>query len=334
MRESEMVSRLTAVGVGHEQERAYRYLVQAGEGRSALEVAQVLTVSPRTARELLKALEIQGLVSRIQGRPPMYEANSPEVALNGILSRRNEELTLVKQFASELQSEYRDAALRSSTSHLVEVILGREQVMRHYIHLVQDARISFDTLTKPPYVGGADMTRMLHAEDAGIQRGVRTRSVYDGDSLDEQATMAVAQHSMDIGEEARAISGLPMKLAIIDQRTGFVPLDVDEPALGALVVHKSPLLDALSALFESIWARAVPLRAQPGGVGPEEPDERALQVLRLMSAGLKDESIARALGLSRRTVQKHVTTMMTTLGARTRFQAALLARQRGWVGNK
>jgi DNA-binding NarL/FixJ family response regulator len=55
-------------------------------------------------------------------------------------------------------------------------------------------------------------------------------------------------------------------------------------------------------------------------------------VLRLMSAGLKDEAIARALNLSRRTVQKHVTDIMTALGARTRFQAALLASERGWVG--
>jgi DNA-binding NarL/FixJ family response regulator len=36
--------------------------------------------------------------------------------------------------------------------------------------------------------------------------------------------------------------------------------------------------------------------------------------------------------MSRRTVQKYVTTTMMILGARTRFQAALLARERGWVG--
>ena len=52
-----------------------------------------------------------------------------------------------------------------------------------------------------------------------------------------------------------------------------------------------------------------------------------------MSAGLKDESIARTMGMGRRTVQKYVTTTMTLLGARTRFQAALLARERGWVGS-
>jgi DNA-binding NarL/FixJ family response regulator len=77
----------------------------------------------------------------------------------------------------------------------------------------------------------------------------------------------------------------------------------------------------------------VPLQSLRDGVPPGELAERSRQVLLLMSAGLKDESIARVTGMSRRTVQKHVTSTMSLLGARTRFQAALLARERGWVGN-
>src|SRR3569833_3543222 len=136
---------------------------------------------------------------------------------------------------------------------------------------------------------------------------------------------------MELGEEARSVSGLPFKLAIVDGRVGFMPLDIRFPALGALLVHASALLDARSARFEGIWARAVPMRADRPA-GPQELAPRAADVLRLMAAGLKDEAIARALSLSRRTVQKDVTDIMATLGARNRFQAALLASTRGWVG--
>ena len=121
-----------------------------------------------------------------------------------------------------------------------------------------------------------------------------------------------------------------MKLALFDRRIGFVPLDNGDPRVGAMVVHESPLLDALIALFESVWLRAVPWH--PGaGVPAGDLDDRSRQVLLLMSAGLKDESIARAMGMSRRTVQKHVTEAMAVLGARNRFQAGLLARDRGWL---
>ena len=121
-----------------------------------------------------------------------------------------------------------------------------------------------------------------------------------------------------------------MKLALFDRRVGFVPLALDEPAVGAVVVRPSPLLDALGALFDGIWARAIPLLSSGDSGTGDGLTDRSRQVLRLMSDGLKDESIARALGVSRRTVQKCVTSAMTELGARTRFQAALLARDRGW----
>jgi DNA-binding NarL/FixJ family response regulator len=91
------------------------------------------------------------------------------------------------------------------------------------------------------------------------------------------------------------------------------------------------MLDALAALFDGIWGHAVPLLSTMDGAVAGELDERSRQVLLLMSDGLKDESIARALGLSRRTVQKSVTAVMSSLGARTRFQAALLAHDRGWL---
>lgn len=62
-----------------------------------------------------------------------------------------------------------------------------------------------------------------------------------------------------------------------------------------------------------------------------ETDERTREILHLMATGMKDDAIARVLGVSRRTVQKHVSEAGTALGARTRFQIALLARERGWL---
>jgi DNA-binding CsgD family transcriptional regulator/sugar-specific transcriptional regulator TrmB len=326
--EPDVATRLGIVGVGELEERAYRHLIEAGEGRSAGQVAQVLRISPRSGRELLNSLESQGLVTRTGSHPVSYLASAPEVALAPLLSRSSAELDRVRTLAAELQGQYRQATLRGPG--FIEVIRGRDQVLQYYLHLVRSARTGLDILTKPPYVAGDDVSRTLHAENAGIRRGVRSRSVYDGDALHQQATLSIAQQSIDFGEEARAIVGLPTKLVIVDGGTAFMPLDVRSPTMGALLVHASPLLEALIALFEGIWSRAAPMKAP--GPGPDQPDERSLQVLRLMAAGLKDESIARALNMSRRTVQKHVSAMMAALGARTRFQAAVLAGQRGWVG--
>jgi hypothetical protein len=51
----------------------------------------------------------------------------------------------------------------------------------------------------------------------------------------------------------------------------------------------------------------------------------------LWSMSWKDDVIARALGVSRRTVQQDISDISALLGARTRFQVALFAQQRGWL---
>jgi DNA-binding NarL/FixJ family response regulator len=118
--------------------------------------------------------------------------------------------------------------------------------------------------------------------------------------------------------------------------------DRADSADSALVIHSSSLLDTLSALFESVWANAVPVRF--GDTVPPEPGEAAgnghrsgngaderRTLLGLLAAGLTDEAIGRQLGWHPRTVQRHVHRLMTELGAQTRFQAGLQAAHRGWL---
>ena len=71
------------------------------------------------------------------------------------------------------------------------------------------------------------------------------------------------------------------------------------------------------------WPRC----AAPRGAGPLTARER--EVLRLIAAGLPSKQIARALGISERTVKFHATSLLRKLGADNRAQAVALAAQRG-----
>lgn len=158
---------------------------------------------------------------------------------------------------------------------------------------------------------------------------------------------------MQHGEQARIHAGLPMKLGISDDRLAIIPLlrAGDDVLTASYLIHPSPLLDALIALFEALWDRSVPVRlhgaggaAGPGGLaqaagsdgagGPAPdrdlpPDEERLLIL--LAAGATDRSAARALGWSERTVQRHITRLTHRLGVRTRFQVAMEATRRGWI---
>jgi DNA-binding CsgD family transcriptional regulator len=211
-------------------------------------------------------------------------------------------------------------------------------VTARYTHLLRAARWQVLHLAMPPYVAdSSEVPDRLDAQAAVIRKGVRFRSVYDADTFDDALSSMTARRGDEIGGEIRLSSGLPMKLVMFDDTAAIMPLRSDDPAAGSLLVHSPTLLYVLSVLFEELWEHGVPWKSDgTGAAAPAEPtepapDARGMEVLRLMCLGMKDDVIARVLGVSRRTVQQDISDIGALLGARTRFQIAIFAQQRGWL---
>jgi DNA-binding NarL/FixJ family response regulator len=113
-------------------------------------------------------------------------------------------------------------------------------------------------------------------------------------------------------------------------------------ALGALgYVPKSALTQTLVSALQLVLAgdvyvpplmlAAVGAASDTAGVPDPAPlgpiTDRQLEVLRLLSTGLSNKEIGRALGLSDKTVKAHVTTLFKTLRVVNRTQAASAARR-------
>jgi DNA-binding NarL/FixJ family response regulator len=82
-----------------------------------------------------------------------------------------------------------------------------------------------------------------------------------------------------------------------------------------------------SALEPQVAARLLAVVRSPHPTGQLTARER--DVLRLVADGLPGKQIARALGISERTVKFHTTSLLRKLGADNRAQAVALAAQRG-----
>ena len=125
-----------------------------------------------------------------------------------------------------------------------------------------------------------------------------------------------------------------MKMALCDNRLALMPVSTSGSSAdqAGYLVHPSSLLDALSELFEARWDKAVPLNQRPAPNGEEQIlTDSDRDLLGLLAAGTTDETIARTLGWSVRTVRRHIHRIMTLTGAETRFQAGMQASRRGWV---
>ena len=321
--------------------QALEYLVGHPEADEDA-VAAGIGVPATAARAALRSLEAELLAVRVGERPTRWSASPPRSSLGALLGRKRQELARAELYAEQLHEIYRTAPGRQIATDLFEVVESDEQVGARYSHLLRSSRHEVLHFAKPPYVTSriapADAST---ATGATVRPGVRLRSVYDSDGISDDGCLEAALRSTTAEGELRLLPGLPMKLVIFDGVAAIMPLRSDDPAAGSLVVHSSTLLDVLTALFESVWERAVPLALESRPASPTASAERhdgmvhsrTRDILRLMSAGMKDDAIARALRLSRRTVQTHISDLGRQLGARTRFQIALLAQERGWLGD-
>lgn len=322
---------LSAVGVDADDERIYRDLLH----RPRATLPELAAHTGRTTVALRRAfsrLEAQGLVSRMAGRPVRFLPTRPDVAVAALISRREEGLAQARLASFALLAEVPRTENRAP-EELVEVVQGQAAVVQRFMQLQQTATEELLVLDRPPYA--QDPTQQNVTEMDRLARGVLVRGIYDVSALAIPGKLRLAQEAAAAGEQARISPDVSMKLAIADRKSAILPLSTDASAHAdsAVIVHSSTLLDALVALFEVLWRSALPLPAKsfgtPSAGSADLPDP---ELFTLLAAGLKDEAVARQLGVSLRTVHRRVSELTDRLGARTRFQAGLLAARRGWWG--
>ncbi|MFC4115740.1 helix-turn-helix transcriptional regulator [Nonomuraea zeae] len=317
---------LEGLGVTVAEETAYRALLRHGPA-TLNELAAETGSSAAAIRRMLPRLEDLGLISRVAGRPLRLVATPPNVAIDILVARRQEEITHSRAAAALLATE---VAERNGPhpEEVLEVVTGRDAVARRYLQLERNATEEMLVLVHPPYA--VDVSDDHENRQRAARQGAPTRGIYSPLAFEHPGMLAHTRRAVADGEQAR-LGQVPVKLAVADARTAILPLvsDDDRAVESALVVHPSALLDALVGLFETLWRAAVPLHLTPEDilepeVWPQTPDT---EVLALLAAGMKDDAIARQLGLSPRTVQRRVQVLCERLGARTRFHAGFLAAQ-------
>lgn len=212
----------------------------------------------------------------------------------------------------------------------ITVIRDPTLVAERYQRIQRAARLRFRLLDSPPYYCGADSSlvrRQTALQAERMAAGVEYRTIYADSVFRHPEFSAMALRQIELGELARSLPNLPMKLAVGDESIAVVSPthDVHGPAF---VLHPSGLLTALVMMFDVLWGTAVPV---VGRFSDDEIDDRDRSILLLMSSGATDDTIARRLNVSRRTVVRRISALLHRLGVTNRFQAGVQAARLGWL---
>jgi hypothetical protein len=322
----------TAVGLDPTDHAVYVTLLSGPATVDGL--AAATAIPAEQVRAALGSLEEAGLVGRAPGAPNEYLAAPPDVALEALLLRQEERLARTRLYVRQLTERYRAAAAGQDPTSLVEVVTGRVAALQRFEQVQRSAHTEIRAIDKPPYATTPGNHNPVEVELLG--RGIRYRVIYDpGGLADFHDLQADLEKSAALGEEARVLPRAPTKLILADDRIGIIPLQAAPATIESIVVvHASALLQALAALFESLWTHALPLSLQVPTDQPDlgyHPTRDERRLLALLTTGVPDVVIARQLGLSYRTYQRRLQELMRRLDAETRFQAGMRAVLLGWI---
>ncbi len=135
-----------------------------------------------------------------------------------------------------------------------------------------------------------------------------------------------------LAARVRTLIGGGHWLVVVDRTVAVLPA-VNDPD-GAIVARDPGMTAFAGRVFDEAWSRArvLPARYEQQLVREISDDVKAA-VVRLLVEGMADKLIARRLGMSLRTCQRHVSEIIAALGARNRLQAGYMIARIGLMGH-
>ena len=322
-------SPLAMIGLSREEERLYRSLLK-GAATVAELAATLRRDESRVTADADRLVEI-GLVS-VQGDevsvlPPDQAIGRLIAKESRRLERTREHLELLRELVPTLTAQHLSGRAPRFEGASVEVVEGGDagEIIGG---LMAGSTGELLWLLRPedwPVHG--DPQRIAEWTSAFARSGRRSRAIYPARVL-EGAPELVRTHA-ESGQQVRILASVPMQLVVLGESVALIPREWGRFRGHRLVVREPALVMALREMFEGLWARAMTV---PGlDTRPAEGRSERRLVLDQLARGAKDEQIARALGLSLRTVRRRVAEILDELGATSRFEAGVEAVRRGWL---
>lgn len=256
-----------------------------------------------------------------------WAARPPASVMSEVLREEEVRRTSLWRVGAELDELYHVARRDAGHRHDIEPVDPRT-IFALTEQLQERAAQRIRWLDRPPYRSTPEhFAAQESLQGKRMAAGLSYRTLYHQAVYDDADLFASMTRMTALGEDARVLAELPVKLIIGDDRTALLVPEPDRTGVdGGLLLHASGLLNGFTAVFETLWTLGVPVTTSGAQLS-----DRDRTIITLMAAGVTDDAIARRLRLSRRTVVRRITAMLDRLGATTRFQAGVQAANRGWL---
>jgi HTH-type transcriptional regulator, sugar sensing transcriptional regulator len=275
--------RFKELGLGINEAKSYISLLER-DTMSVTEIARLAKIPRANAYEALETLLAKGFCISKPGKIRQYSALDPvllqEKAIHLIdnhfegeiskLHDKQDQILLEKKAARErlanlakdLKPLYHNSRSNGNPMDYIEIIKDPFQIHKKFIELIGEAREEVLIFSKAPYTGPQEVLKeQTEKQSEPLKQGVTIKSIYEIPSEKKEwewwynDIVAAAI----LGEQARVIKALPMKMVVIDEMVVMLPME-DPISSGtsftAQIITHSGLAKTLKLSFEALWEKA------------------------------------------------------------------------------
>ena len=220
-------------------------------------MARVTRVPRPRVYDVLDSLVAKGLAVQRPGHAAKYVAVDPRQAMAHLVELQARSLDMLRgdaqAAAEELSPAFVEGNRHRDPLDYVEVIRDRDALARRFDALQAAVEHELLAFSKEPAVVEVDQ----NVVGMNVAATHQLRSIYELALLRDPARRAGVRRFIELGEQARFVMRLPLKLAVADER--IVMLALPDPIAGSddltsIVIEHSDLAAALKIAFETVWA--------------------------------------------------------------------------------
>ncbi len=243
-----MDENLKLLGLNSYEAKAYGALLYEGAS-TAHAVSRKSGVPSGKIYPVLDSLAGKGLVVITRGRPKIFQAVSPEIAVEKVMQKKKQEIRLMEKNARALVENYakiQKVNIKKEESDIVETYLGHGSAFARSVILHNRAEKYWKTISRLTL-----RKEHLDACSNAVKRGVAVLAIT---SRAETTPERVKQWKKR-GMQVRFLEELPFRLSIYDDK-GVIFRFAHGKQYISTHIKNGKLARGMSLLFDSLWEKA------------------------------------------------------------------------------
>jgi DNA-binding CsgD family transcriptional regulator len=324
---------LALLGVDPDAERLYRRVLRSPPADLDTHVA-ALGWGRVHSLSAYQSLVAMGLVA--ETRDGTLVAESPRDSIGRLIEKesarleaRRRELAGAEAMIADLVQDHQGGPLPAGEVVALEIVSG-DLLVPTIEQAVRSTTGPIRNLIKSTTTGPRAATSVVRLVQGEVARGRPMQTIYPVAVMRDPAAHGLLwlREWAEVGEQQRLMEEVPHEFAVFGDEIVLACSEWGVVTDDLVAIRSRLLVQTFTAIFDGAWRAGLPV---PLTASDHETNER---LLALLASGLKDEAIARYLGVSLRTVRRRVALLMEETGAHTRFQLGSAAERRGLLGGQ